>query len=49
MLQVAYDDGELTDVEIYGKRESTGESKRIGFSLARNAYFRTRVTLVESQ
>jgi hypothetical protein len=49
VLQVTYEDDELTDVEIYGKRESTGESKRIGFSLARNAFFRTRVTLVESQ
>ncbi|MGW2292839.1 hypothetical protein [Streptomyces phaeochromogenes] len=49
VLQVTYEDDELTNVEIYGKSESTGESKRIGFNLARNAYFRTRVTPIASQ
>jgi hypothetical protein len=48
VLQVAYEDDELTYVEIYGKRESTGETKRVPFSLTRNAFFRTTVTLVES-
>jgi hypothetical protein len=49
VLQVTYDEGELTDVEIYGKRESTGETMRVGFSLARNEFFRTTVTPVESR
>ncbi|MEU0414713.1 hypothetical protein ABZ307_44065 [Streptomyces griseorubiginosus] len=48
VLQVSYEGDELTDVEIYGKRESTGEAKRVAFSLARNAFFRTTVTPVES-
>ncbi|MCX4429404.1 hypothetical protein [Streptomyces mirabilis] len=48
VLQVTYEDDELTDVEIYGKRESTGETKRVAFSLARNAFFRTTVTPVKS-
>lgn len=48
VLQVAYAADELTDVEIYGKRESTGETKRITFSLTRNPFFRTSVTPVES-
>lgn len=48
VLQVAYEDDELTDVEIYGKRESTGETRRVTFSLTRNAFFRTTVTPVES-
>jgi hypothetical protein len=48
VLQVSYEDGELTAVEIYGKRESTGETKRVGFSLAANRFFRTKVTPVES-
>ncbi|MFF7074825.1 hypothetical protein OIE43_44665 [Streptomyces pseudovenezuelae] len=48
VLQVIYEGDELTDVEIYGKRESTGEAKRVAFSLARNAFFRTTVTPVES-
>lgn len=48
VLQVTYDQGELTDIEIYGRRESTGEAKRVGFSLARNPFFRTKVAPVES-
>ncbi|WP_210581899.1 hypothetical protein [Streptomyces sp. GESEQ-4] len=48
VLQATYEDDELTAVEIYGKRESTGETKRVTFSLARNAFFRTRVTPVKS-
>ncbi|MCT9011524.1 hypothetical protein [Streptomyces rhizosphaerihabitans] len=48
VLQVAYEDDELTDVEIYGKRESTGETKRVSFSLARNTFFRTTVTPAKS-
>ncbi|MCC9708286.1 hypothetical protein E4N62_25290 [Streptomyces sp. MNU76] len=48
VLQVTYDEGELTDVEIYGKRESTSETKRVGFNFARNPFFRTTVTPVES-
>ncbi|MEU3795977.1 hypothetical protein AB0F07_40440 [Streptomyces fructofermentans] len=48
VLQVTYEEGELTAVEIYGKRESTGEAKRVAFSLARNVFFRTTVTPVES-
>ncbi|WP_405933712.1 hypothetical protein [Streptomyces sp. NBC_00827] len=48
VLQVTYEGDELTGVEIYGKRESTGEAKRVAFSLARNAFFRTRVTPVKS-
>jgi hypothetical protein len=48
VLQVTYEEGELTDVEIYGKRGSTGEAKRVGFSLARNPFFRTTVKPVES-
>ncbi|MER7570150.1 hypothetical protein ABTZ93_46265 [Streptomyces sp. NPDC097941] len=48
VLQVTYTDDELTDVEIYGKRQSTNETKRVGFSLARNPFFRTTVTPVES-
>ncbi|MGP4049315.1 hypothetical protein [Streptomyces sp. 2A115] len=47
VLQVIYEDDELSAVEIYGKREATGETKRITFNLARNAFFRTRVTPVE--
>ncbi|MFJ8273914.1 hypothetical protein ACIQ8G_27130 [Streptomyces sp. NPDC094154] len=45
---MAYDEDELTGVEIYGKRESTGEAKRVTFSLSRNPFFRTSVTPVES-
>ncbi|MGW2573075.1 hypothetical protein [Streptomyces sp. NPDC001537] len=45
---MTYDEGELTDVEVYGKRESTGETKRVGFSLTRNPFFRTTVTPVET-
>ncbi|MGW3149803.1 hypothetical protein ACWDG1_35095 [Streptomyces sp. NPDC001177] len=48
VLQVAYDEDELIGVEIYGKRESTGEARRVLFSLSRNPFFRTRVTPVES-
>ncbi|MFJ8787560.1 hypothetical protein [Streptomyces sp. NPDC102476] len=48
VLQVTYAEGELTDVEIYGKRQNTNETKRVGFSLARNTFFRTTVTPVES-
>ncbi|MFC9916321.1 hypothetical protein [Streptomyces sp. NPDC127197] len=48
VLQATYADDELTDVEIYGKRESTGETKRVTFSLAPNMFFRTKVTPVES-
>ncbi|MFQ6144682.1 hypothetical protein ACLMNJ_16640 [Streptomyces seoulensis] len=48
VLQVAYEEDELTGVEIYGKRESTGETKRVTFSLSRNPFFRTSVTPVES-
>ncbi|MET7474712.1 hypothetical protein ABZT17_10195 [Streptomyces sp. NPDC005648] len=48
VLQVTYDEGELTDVEVYCKRKSTGETKRATFSLSRNPFFRTSVTPVES-
>ncbi|GGP92982.1 hypothetical protein GCM10010278_83700 [Streptomyces melanogenes] len=48
VLRAAYQDGALTEVEIYGKRESTGESRRATFSVARNAFFRTRVTPLRS-
>lgn len=48
VLQAVYEEDELTGVEIYGKRESTGETKRVVFSLARNAFFRTQVAPVES-
>ncbi|MFH9016645.1 hypothetical protein ACH4C6_35850 [Streptomyces sp. NPDC017943] len=48
VLQVAYDEDEVTGVEIYGKRESTGETKRVTFSLARNPFFRTSVAPVKS-
>jgi hypothetical protein len=48
VLQAAYEEGELTNVEIYGKRESTGETKRVGFSLVRNPFFRTTVTPIKS-
>ena len=48
VLQVVYEDAELTDVEIYGKRESTGETKRITFNLIRNAFFRTTVKPVKA-
>ncbi|WP_158694572.1 hypothetical protein [Streptomyces canus] len=48
VLQVTYADDELTDVEIYGKCQNTNETKRVGFSLARNPFFRTTVTPVES-
>ncbi|WP_406378313.1 hypothetical protein [Streptomyces sp. NBC_01618] len=48
VLQMSYVDDELTGVEIYGKRESTGETRRVTFSLTPNQFFRTTVTLVES-
>lgn len=48
VMQVTYVEGELTDVEIYGKRESTGEVRRIAFSLTANPFFRTKATLVKS-
>ncbi|MET9735836.1 hypothetical protein ABZZ79_35995 [Streptomyces sp. NPDC006458] len=48
VLQVGYEEGELTSVEIYGKRESTGEARRVMFSLSRNRFFRTSVTRVDS-
>lgn len=48
MLQASYEDEELTDVEIYGRRESTGETKRVTFSLAANRFFRTTVAPVKS-
>ncbi|MCW8382465.1 hypothetical protein [Streptomyces justiciae] len=48
VLQVAYEEGELTGVEIYGKRASTGETKRITFHLGRDMFFRTTVTRVKS-
>ncbi|MEU3282015.1 hypothetical protein [Streptomyces antibioticus] len=48
VLQTTYDGDELTEVEIYGKRESTGEARRVAFSLSRNMFFRTKVTAVES-
>ncbi|MEU2284213.1 hypothetical protein ABZ614_20090 [Streptomyces sp. NPDC013178] len=48
VLQATYEDDELANVEIYGKRKSTGETKRVMFSLARNMFFRTKVTPVES-
>ncbi|MFF1917092.1 hypothetical protein ACFVYE_37195 [Streptomyces sp. NPDC058239] len=48
VLQMFYVDNELTGVEIYGRRESTGETKRVMFSLTPNQFFRTTVTLVES-
>jgi hypothetical protein len=48
VLQVTYEGGDLIGIEVYGRRESTGETKRVTFSLARNRFFRTTVTLVES-
>ncbi|MGW7208494.1 hypothetical protein [Streptomyces sp. NPDC054837] len=48
VLQAAYEGDELTAVEIYGRRESTGEVRRVAFSLARNMFFRTKVTPVRS-
>ncbi|MGW1037293.1 hypothetical protein ACWD4Z_34505 [Streptomyces antibioticus] len=48
VLQATYDGDELTEVEIYGKRESTGEARRVAFSLSGNMFFRTKVTAVES-
>ncbi|MFF2852983.1 hypothetical protein ACFVT5_42895, partial [Streptomyces sp. NPDC058001] len=48
VLQATYEEGELTDVEIYGKRESTGETRRVMFSLTPNMFFRTKVTPVRS-
>ncbi|MFE1444666.1 hypothetical protein [Streptomyces sp. NPDC058739] len=45
---MAYEEGELTGVEIYGRRESTGETRRVVFNLSRNPFFRTSVTAVES-
>ncbi|MFD7163565.1 hypothetical protein [Streptomyces violascens] len=43
VLHVAYADRELTDIEIYGRRESTGEVRRVAFSLAEDQFFRTSV------
>lgn len=48
VLQAAYEGDELIDVEIYGKRESTGEVRRVTFSLTRNMFFRTKVTPVKA-
>ena len=48
VLQAAYEGDELTAVEIYGRRESTGEVRRVAFSLGRNMFFRTKVTPVRS-
>lgn len=48
VLQVTYEEGELAAVEIYGKRESTGKTQRVTFSLTRNMFFRTTVRPVES-
>jgi hypothetical protein len=48
VLQVVYEADELVGVEIYGRREGSGESKRVTFSLAPNAFFRTKVTRVGS-
>ncbi|MGI5380631.1 hypothetical protein ACQEV2_41805 [Streptomyces sp. CA-251387] len=45
---MTYEDDALIGVEIYGKRESTGETKRVTFGFARNVFFRTQVTPVES-
>ncbi|MEU2866967.1 hypothetical protein ABZ672_53715 [Streptomyces mirabilis] len=48
VLQVTYEGDELTGVEIYGKRESTGEVRRVVFSLSPSMFFRTKVTPVKS-
>lgn len=48
VLQAWYADGELTAVEILGRRESTGETRRIGFSLSPNRFFRTSVKPAKS-
>lgn len=48
VLQVTYVEGELAAVEIYGRRESSGKTQRVTFSLARNMFFRTTVRPVES-
>ncbi|MFF4189123.1 hypothetical protein ACFYZ9_38640 [Streptomyces sp. NPDC001691] len=46
VLDVAYTDRELTDIEIYGRHEKTGEVRRIAFSLVEDQFFRTSVRLV---
>jgi len=48
VLQVTHAEGELADVEICGKRVSTGEVRRIKFILAPNQFFRTNVTPLTS-
>ncbi|WP_329468609.1 hypothetical protein [Streptomyces sp. NBC_01431] len=48
VLQVVYADRELTDIEIYGRRASTGEVRRVAFSLTDDELFRTNVRPVES-
>ncbi|MFE4861442.1 hypothetical protein [Streptomyces sp. NPDC056670] len=49
MLDAEYTDRELTGVEIYGKRESTNEVRRVAFSLAEDEFFRTSVKPVASR
>lgn len=48
VLQVTYEGGELTAVEIFGKHENTGKTQRVTFSLPRNMFFRTAVRPVGS-
>ncbi|WP_157847045.1 hypothetical protein [Streptomyces achromogenes] len=48
VLQVTYEEDELTAVEIFGKHKNTGKTQRVMFSLARNMFFRTAVRPVES-
>ncbi|MGW8729285.1 hypothetical protein ACWGNF_25050 [Streptomyces sp. NPDC055808] len=49
VLDAEYTDRELTGVEIYGKRESTNEVRRVAFSLAEDEFFRTSVKPVASR
>ncbi|MFF0386797.1 hypothetical protein [Streptomyces sp. NPDC004286] len=47
VLQVVREEGELEAIEVLGKRESTGEVRRITFNVAANRFFVTTVTPVE--
>ncbi|MFG2961420.1 hypothetical protein ACGF5O_47855 [Streptomyces sp. NPDC048291] len=47
LLQAFYEADELTAVEIYGTRSSTGETRRVRFQLDETMPFRTTVTPVE--
>ncbi|GGN44721.1 hypothetical protein [Streptomyces fuscichromogenes] len=47
LLEAFYEHEELTAVEIYGKRSSTGETRRVRFYLGNAMPFRTTVTPVD--